>query len=44
MQLSNAEKDLSEQLEGLHVSADVLTCWKEDLYHAAQSKIFGGAK
>lgn len=39
MQLSNAENDLSEQLKELCVSADVLACWKEEIYQAAQSKI-----
>ena len=38
MQLSSAENDLSEQLKELHVSADVLSCWKEEIHRAALSK------
>lgn len=35
MQLSNARKDLLDNLEQLHVSEDVLTTWREEIYNAA---------
>ena len=38
MQLSSAENDLSEQLKELHVSAEALSCWKEEIHRAALSK------
>lgn len=42
MQLSTIESELSGILKELHVSADVLPSWKEEIYRAAQSKIFVG--
>ena len=42
MQLSNARKDLLDNLEQLHVSEDVLTTWREEIYNAALGKKVNG--
>lgn len=38
MQLSTIESELSGILKELHVSADVLSSWKEEIYRAAQKE------
>ena len=39
IQLSNAEKELLQQLSELQISVDDLTCWKEEIIHVAEGEI-----
>jgi len=42
MQFFNARKDLLDNLEQLHVSEDVLTTWREEIYNASLGKKVNG--